>query len=78
MNAAIEQLGIALPGLIALYMALGNNPMARKWAPIIGLCGQPFWAYFAWRTGAAGVAMLVPAYTAIYLRGAWLQWVSRS
>jgi hypothetical protein len=73
-NAILEQLGIAVPGLTALYMAMGGNAVMLKWAPVIGLCGQPAWAYFAWRTGAVGVGLLVPCYTAVYCRGIWMQW----
>lgn len=68
------QFFIALFGLSSLWMALGNSPLQRKWAPLIGLCGQPFWAVFAWETGGWGLAVLVAAYTVAYLRGAWLQW----
>lgn len=70
----IEQVGIAVFGLSALWMGLGHNPTARKWAPIVGLAGQPFWMAFAWNTQSWALAILVPAYTLVYLRGAWLQW----
>ena len=74
----LEQIGIAVFGLAALWMGLGNNVTARKWAPIVGLLGQPFWAVFAWKTGSWALAVLVPAYSAVYLRGVWVQWKVRS
>lgn len=70
----LEQIGMALFGLAALWMGLGNNASQRRWAPIVGLLGQPFWAYFAWRVQSEALAVLVPAYSAAYLRGAWVQW----
>jgi hypothetical protein len=70
----MTQLFIALFGLSGVWMAMGRNPTQRKWAPIVGLCGQPFWALFAWQTQAWGLGLLVLAYTAVYIRGIWVQW----
>lgn len=74
MTHILTQIGIALFGLSALTMAMGNNPKARKWAPIIGLVGQVFWAAHAWQTQAWGVGVLVLAYTSAYAYGVWVQW----
>lgn len=70
----MTQLFIAIFGLSSLWMAMGNNATARKWAPLVGLAGQPFWAAFAWQTGGWGLGLLVTAYTFVYARGAWMQW----
>ena len=70
----MTQLFIALFWLTALWMAMRNKPKLRKWAPIVGLAGQPFWAAFAWQTQGWGLAALVVAYSAVYLHGAWSQW----
>ena len=70
----MTQLLIALFGLSSIWMAMGVNPRARKWAPIVGLCGQPAWMYFAWQTQGWGLGVLTLAYTAVYARGAWVQW----
>lgn len=74
MNAALIQLGIAVFGLSALFMAMGNVPKLRKWAPIVGLVGQVFWTMYALSVGAWGIGLLVIAYTAVYLYGARVQW----
>lgn len=68
------QLALAVFGLTAMFMAMGNNPRARRWAPIVGICGQPFWMIFAVSTSAWGLLALSAAYTAVYIRGIWLQW----
>lgn len=68
------QLFIALFGLTAIAFAMGGNPTHRKWAPLIGLAGQPFWAWFAYESAAWGLGSLVLAYTAVYLRAAWMNW----
>jgi hypothetical protein len=70
----IVQLGIMLFGLTGLLMALGNNPRARKWAPIVGLVSEVFWTAHAWETRSWGIGGLVAAYTAVYAYGAWVQW----
>jgi hypothetical protein len=70
----MTQLFIAIFGLSSLWMAMSNDPKLRKWAPIVGLCGQPAWAYFAWQTQGWGLGALVLAYTTVYVRGAWIQW----
>lgn len=70
----MTQLFIALFGLTSIWLAMGHNPTGRKWAPIIGLAGQPFWLAFALSTDAWGLIVLVGAYTLVYMRGALLQW----
>ena len=60
--------------LYLLYMATGHNARARRWAPIVGLCGQPFWLVFAVQSSAWGLLALSLAYSAVYVRGAWVQW----
>ena len=71
---AVIQLALAVFGLTAMFMAMGNNPRARRWAPIVGLCGQPFWIAFAIGALAGGLLVLSLAYSAVYVRGAWVQW----
>ena len=68
------QLALAFFGLTALYMATGHNARARRWAPLVGLCGQPFWITFALQSSAWGLLALSLAYSAVYARGAWVQW----
>jgi hypothetical protein len=70
----MNQLLIAVFGLTSIYCAMGNNLTLRKYAPIIGLCGQPFWGYFAYQTQGWGLAMLVLAYTLVYINGIRVQW----
>lgn len=70
----IVQFGLAVFGLTSLWMAMGTNAAARRWAPLVGLCGQPFWMWFAFGTQAWGLMVLSTAYTLVYARGAWVQW----
>ena len=48
MSHWLTQFFMALFGLAAMWMAMGStNPRMHKWAPIVGLIGQPFWLLFA-------------------------------
>lgn len=64
----MTQFLMALFGLSAMAAALSTNDTARRWAPMLGLCGQPAWAYFAYQTGGWGLGLLVAAYTVVYIR----------
>ena len=70
----MTQILIALFGLTAMFCAMGNNARLRKWAPIIGLCAQPFWFMATIPSGQYGMVLLCCAYTAIYLNAAWKNW----
>ena len=68
------QFFMALFGLTSIYCAMGKSARLRKWAPIIGLAGQPAWAWFAWQSQAWGLGVLVLAYTLVYCNGIRVQW----
>ena len=70
----MNQLALAAFGLTALAMAMSQTPRARRWAPIVGLCGQPFWVLFALQADAWGLLALSTAYSLVYAHGAWMQW----
>lgn len=70
----MTQLFIALFGLTALTLALGNHPRGRKWAPVIGLLGQPFWFMATVPTEQWGMVALCCAYSLVYARAAWVNW----
>ena len=67
------QISLAVFGLSALWMATGSNTTARRWAPVVGLAGQPAWIAFAVQTGAWGLLALSLAYTMVYARGCVVQ-----
>jgi hypothetical protein len=68
------QFALAFFGLTAMFMATGHSPRARRWAPIVGLCGQPFWIAFAISTEAWGLLLLSIAYSLVYVNGIRVQW----
>lgn len=73
----MTQFALAFFGLTAMWLAMGRDPRGRRWAPIVGLCGQPFWIWFAYTVEAWGLMLLAFSYTGVYIRGAWLQWSAR-
>lgn len=73
----MTQLAIALFGLTALLFAMGNHPGRRKWAPVIGLLGQPFWFIATIPTAQWGMVALCCAYSLVYIRGIFMQWGGR-
>lgn len=70
----MTQLFIALFGLTSMWMALGNSAPLRKWAPVLGLLGQPFWFAATVPTQQWGMVALCVAYTLVYLNGVRVQW----
>ena len=70
----MTQFLMAMFGLTSIYCAMSCHARLRKFAPIIGLAGQPCWFWFAWQSQAWGMGALVLAYTLVYIRGAWVQW----
>ncbi len=73
----VAQLGMSVFGLAALGMAYSGRARLMKWSPLVGLTGQPFWAVFAWVVSSWALALLVPAFSAVYLFGVWRQWELR-
>ena len=41
----MEQIAIALTGVVAIWLSQDHRIQFRKWASIFGLIGQPFWFY---------------------------------
>jgi hypothetical protein len=71
----LTQLVLAACGLTALYLATcTKSQTARRWAPIVGLAGQPWWIAYAVGAQAWGLFVLSLVYSAVYVRGIWVQW----
>lgn len=72
----IEQFAIAITGLVAVFLSQSRLEGLRKWAPIFGLAGQPFWALAAVKADQWGIQLLTVAYTLAWLKGFWSFWIS--
>lgn len=69
MTATLLQTYIAATGLAAIVLLQWGGARARRWAPFLGLAGQPAWLYFAAESGAAGVGLVSLAYTLVWAAG---------
>lgn len=67
-----QQLGICVPGVIAIWLAMGRAP---KWAPIFGLASEPFWLWTAIEHSQWGIIALCVLYTASWARGIKTHWM---
>lgn len=63
------QIWIAASGLAAIALLQFGTPRARRWAPFIGLAGQPAWIWHAIDAHAVGVLVVSVAYTVVWLAG---------
>lgn len=73
----MEQIAIALFGVSAIWLSQDSSPERRKWAPVLGLIGQPFWFYAAWKAQQFGIFVLCILYTISWARGVRTQWRAR-
>jgi len=70
----IEQLGIALFGVTAVFLSQDARESRRRWACIAGLLGQPFWFYATWKAGQWGMFALCFLYAFSWARGLRTYW----
>lgn len=63
----IAQIGIALFGLLAIFLVARKN----KWGFVLGLISVPFWFVTAIINGQWGIFLLNIAYTASWIYGVW-------
>lgn len=63
------QIWIAASGLAAIALLQFGTTRGRRWAPFIGLAGQPAWIWHAIDAHAVGVLVVSAAYTVVWLAG---------
>jgi hypothetical protein len=67
MPEALIQAALVVFGVGAVFLTQSKNERLRRWAPWVGLCGQPFWFIAAWPQ--PGMLIVVSLYTLCWLRG---------
>jgi len=72
----IDQFFIGVFGLLSIFLVNDPRASVRRWAPIFGLCGQPFWFYSSWQAQQWGIFALAIAYSIGWWRGLRHQWLS--
>lgn len=71
----LAQIGIAVLGLLSIFLANDVNPRLRRFACIAGLCAQPFWFWATWQAQQWGIFAMAFVYTAMWARGLWNFWI---
>lgn len=69
MTMLLLQAWITLTGLGAIALLQFGGERARRWAPFVGLAGQPAWLWHAAESQAVGIGVVSAAYTVVWLAG---------
>lgn len=75
--AKSEQIWIATLGVMAIDFSQSKNTKLHPFASILGLLGQPFWFYMAYKTEAWGVGFLCCLYTKSWFKGFKKYWIDK-
>lgn len=70
-----EQIGIAMCGLMAIWLSQCRHYDARKWACIFGLIAQPFWFLATWKAHQYGIFAVCFLYTFSWCKGFYTYWI---
>ncbi len=71
---SIDQLVILLTGLPAIFITQ-CAPRFMRWAPVLGLLGQPFWIYSSVHAHAFGMVIVNCLYTLAWAKGIFTHWI---
>lgn len=71
----LEQIGIAVFGVAAIWLSQHPRENVRRWAPIFGLCSQPFWMWTSVAHGQWAIAALTVLYTLAWFKGVRTYWL---
>src|SRR3546814_9387313 len=65
----------ALPICVtAVFLSMDGRESRRRWAPVLGLLGQPGWFVAAVHAHQLGVLLVAVLYTLAWCRGLWTYW----
>lgn len=73
----IEQTIIALTELLAIFMLQSESYQKRKYAPLFGLLGQPFWFYASYIANQWGAFILCFFFTIAWLKMIKTYWFNK-
>lgn len=71
----IDQIGIAVCGVSAVFLSQDRRESWRKWACIFGMAGQPFWMWATWQASQWGIFALTLVYAYSWARGVRTYWL---
>ncbi len=71
----MEQIAIAVTGVVAVWLSQSRDRNLRKYACFFGLAGQPFWFYTAYIHEQWGIFFVSILYAWAWFRGLMLYWI---
>ena len=71
----IDQIGIALTGVTAIFLTQSKRESRRRDACLFGLAGQPFWFWAAISAEQWGITALCVLYASAWAKGVWVHWL---
>jgi hypothetical protein len=72
----VDQIGITLSGVVAVWLTQDKRATWQRWACIFGMLAQPFWFFAAWKAEQWGIFAMCTLYTYAWARGLWTHWLS--
>ena len=72
----LDQIGIVLTGVIAVWLTQDKREGWRRWACVFGMLAQPFWFYAAWKAEQWGILAITTLYAYAWARGVWTHWLA--
>lgn len=70
----IDQIGIAVTGVVAIWLTQQSNEEWKKYACLFGIAGQPFWFYSAYTAEQWGIFILCFFYAYSWMLGLKNNW----
>lgn len=71
----VEQIGIGLFSVTAIFFANCTADRWRRWASVFGLASQPFWFVATYQAQQWGIFALSFIYAALWARGFYSFWI---
>lgn len=69
------QIAITLTGVVAIWLSLCKTDRVRRWGPVFGLCGQPFWFALFIHDKRWLMLSICCLYTFTWARGLYNFWI---
>lgn len=73
----IDQIGIALTGVAAVFLTQSQLERRRRYACLFGLAGQPFWFYSSIAAEQWGIVAVSVLYAVAWAKGARQYWLCK-
>ena len=73
----IDQIGIAVTGVVAIWLTQQSNEEWKRYACLFGLAGQPFWFYTAYQAEQWGIFVMSFFYAYSWIIGFKNNWINK-